>query len=189
MSVAPEKVYHINHTPTTSGFDLIDRIFVGTCKAKANGIDWVFIIENDDFYPFNYFDHFLPYMEKYDFIGEDKSTYYNLQNKTYRTFEHQYRSSLFTTAFKISALNNFEWPAKEERFLDIALWKYARHKRRKFIETGALGIKHGIGLCGGNGHKMRMKFEDKDLVYLRQHTDEIGYHFYSQMVQKLKVKA
>lgn len=188
MSTQPEKLYHINYSPTTSGFDLVDRIFVGTCKAKADGLDWCFVIENDDFYPFNYFDRFLPYIDKYDFLGEDKTTYYNLQNKTYRTFDHPYRSSLFTSAFKISALNNFEWPANDKAFLDIELWKYARHKRRKFIETGAIGIKHGLGLCGGKGHKMRLKFEDTGQVYLRQHTDEIGYEFYSRMIEKLRAK-
>lgn len=189
MSVQPDQIYHINEPAISEGFDLVSRIKRGVGHAAADRIDWVFVIENDDYYPFNYFDRFLPYMEKYDFIGEDKSTYYNLQNKTYKTFDHPYRSSLFTTAFRISALNLFDWPPDFKRFLDIELWKYARHKRRKFIETGALGIKHGQGLCGGNGHKMRMKFEDQQLTYLRQHTDEIGYEFYSKMIEKIKVKA
>lgn len=188
MSASPEKVYHINYTPVGEGFDLIDRVFLGCVKAKNDGIDWVFIFENDDYYPFNYFDRFLPYMEKYDFIGQDFTTYYNLQNLTYRTFDHPHRSSLFTTAFRISALNNFEWPDNSKPFLDIELWKYARFKRRKFIETGAMGMKHGLGLCGGKGHQFNMPGKDNDLVYLRQHTDEIGFQFYRTMSEKLRAK-
>ena len=188
MSVQPDKIYHMNFTPLSDKFDLVDRVFKGACLAKADGIDWCFVIENDDHYPFRYFERFLPHLEKYDFIGEDKTTYYNLSNQTYRTFDHQYRSSLFTTAFRVSALNLFEWPADETPFLDLDLWKYARHKRRKFIETGAIGIKHGLGLCGGKGHKMRLKHFDDRLHYLRTHVDEIGFEFYSKMIEKIKAK-
>lgn len=188
MSVQPEKVYHINYAPTSGAYDIVDRISEGVLQASKEGFDWCFIIENDDYYPFNYFDRFMPHLEKYDFIGQDYSTYYNLGNTTYRTFNHEYRASLFTTAFRISALNNFEWPVHDYPFLDLPLWKYARHKRRKFIETGALGIKHGVGLCGGKGHIMRMKHQDEQLTYLKQHTDEIGFEFYRGMIEKLKAK-
>lgn len=181
-------IFHINHEPLTPGFDLVDRIKRGVGMAAAERIDWCFVIENDDFYPVDYFDQFLPFMKESDFMGDDHTTYYNLQNCTYRTFDHPYRSSLFTTAFRISALNNFDWPTNDKPFLDIDIWKYARHKRRKFIDSGALGIKHGLGLCGGKGHYMRAKHEDFGLSWLQRHTDEIGFEFYSRMIEKLKAK-
>lgn len=188
MNVQPSRTYHINYPPHSNQFDLIDRITEGIFQAKKDGFDWCFIVENDDHYPYNYFDRFLPHMEKYDFIGQDYTTYYNLSNCTYKTFDHPYRASLFTTAFRISALNNFEWPDNSKPFLDIALWKYARFKRRKFIDTGALGVKHGLGLCGGKGHTFTMKNKDEGLTYLRQHTDEIGFQFYKTMIEKLRAK-
>jgi hypothetical protein len=187
MSIQPDKIYHINHHPQSERFDLISRVRQGFNMAEADGIDWCFIIENDDYYPANYFERFLPFFESHDFIGQDTTTYYNLTQKAYKPMSHNYHSSLFCTAFRVSALNLFKWPASTTPFLDIDLWKYARFKRRMFIKTGAVGIKHGIGLCGGNGHKMKMPVQDKDLSWLRENTDELGFQFYKGMVQKLKV--
>lgn len=186
MSVYPDFIHHINDSPIDDQVDLIPRIQKGVHLAAEAGVDWCFIIENDDYYPVNYFERFLPHMERHDFIGDQLTTYYNLRNNTYQRFSHPYRSSLFTTAFRISALNNFEWPEYDNVFLDIELWKYARHKRRTFINTGAVGVKHGIGLCGGKGHVMKMKEKDSDLSWLSKNVDERSFQFYKGMIEKLK---
>lgn len=183
----PERIFHVNYEPQTDGVDLISRVRGGVESAKYHGIEWCFIIENDDYYPANYFDRFTPYFDKFDFIGEEETVYYNLRNLTYKTLEHKFRSSLFTTAFRVSALNLFEWPADTTPFLDIEMWKYARFKRRKFIKTGAVGIKHGIGMCGGKGHVMNLRNQDNDLHELTRLTDEMGFEFYKKLIEKLKV--
>lgn len=189
MKVKPEKIFHINHRPETERFDLIPRVMKGVAQAKSEGFDWCFIIENDDYYPANYFERFIPFMDDHDFMGEETTIYYSLIQKAYKVLNHDYRSSLFCTAFRISALNLFKPPAVTSPFLDIDLWKYARFKRRMFIKTGAIGMKHNTGLCGGKGHVMHMPHADKDLLWLREHTDEMGFQFYKGMVQKLKVTA
>lgn len=189
MTVQPDRIFHINHHPQTERFDLISRVRQGVKQAQAEGFDWCFIVENDDFYPANYFERFFPFLEKYDFIGDENTVYYNLQNLTHKLMTHPYRSSLFTTAFRISALNLFKWPSDHSPFLDVDLWKYARFKRRMFIKSGAIGIKHGLGLCGGKGHVMKMQNSDNNLSWLRDNTDELGFQFYRSMVQKLKVTA
>lgn len=188
MSVYPDKVFHIAYLPDMCGsFDLVSRVRHGVADAAEAGFDWCFIIENDDYYPANYFDRFAPYLDRHDFIGDQLTTYYNLKNLTHKTFNHPHRSSLFTTAFRISALNNFEWPGDENPFLDIEMWKYARFKRRAFINTGAIGIKHGVGLCGGKGHQMNMPNQDQSLDWLSNHVDEMSFQFYKGMIDKLKV--
>ena len=65
----------------------------------------------------------------------------------------------------MSALDGFEWPADNERFLDIKLWNWARQNRKmKFVDTGAIGIKgHNEGKTGGKGHTMKFPKLDKDL--------------------------
>jgi hypothetical protein len=186
MTVKPDKIYHINHRPETERFDLTSRIHKGVSIAKAEGFDWCFVIENDDYYPADYFLRFQPFMDKYDFLGEEKSIYFNLQNLTYKTIDHNFRSSLFTTAFRVSALNNFDWPASTHVFLDIDLWKYARFRKRMFIKTGAIGIKHGLGLCGGKGHTMHMQNFDQNLKWLEDHTDDMAFEFYTGLVEQLK---
>jgi hypothetical protein len=151
MTVKPDAVFHINHRPETERVDLIARVKRGIAQAKAEGFEYVFIIENDDYYPPFYFERYL--------------------------------------AFKISALNLFDWNDlnQEAPFLDIKLWEYARHRKRKFVTSGAVGVKHGVGLCGGKGHGFKMPNTDPDLVWLRQNVDNISFEFYNSMVESLKV--
>lgn len=116
MTLKPDAVYRIGYPPRYDGFDLTQRIRDGVMFAKQDGYDLVFIMENDDHYPADYFERFAPFFDQYEFFGDDHTTYYHLKNKTYRTWHHPYRSSLFTTGFKISALNLFEWPPNDYIF-------------------------------------------------------------------------
>jgi glycosyltransferase involved in cell wall biosynthesis len=189
MTEKPDAVFHINHKPETERVDLIGRVKRGIAQAKAEGFEYVFIIENDDYYPPFYFERYLAEWGNADFIGDDSTTYYNLRNQTHRTFLHKHRSSLFTTAFKISALNLFDWNDlnPETPFLDLKIWEYARHRKRKFVTSGALGVKHGVGLCGGKGHGFKMPNTDPNLVWLKQNVDSGSFEFYNSMVDNLKV--
>jgi hypothetical protein len=186
MTLRPDWIFHMEYQPKSNSFDLVERIKLGVEAAKEKDIDLCFIIENDDYYPANYFERFQPYFNDYHFFGQDYSLYYNLKNLTHNTFNHSFRASLFTTGFKISALNNFEWPDNNNPFLDIEIWRYARHKRRKFIDTGAIGIKHGLGLCGGKGHNQYWpKNYDKGMKYLQKIVDAESFNFYRSMSEKL----
>jgi hypothetical protein len=191
MTLKPDAVIHVNHLPWMCGvYDLVDRVKLGTTTAETceDKFDLCFIIENDDFYPANYFERFAPFFEDYHFFGQEFSDYYNLRNLSHNRFLHKDRASLFTTGFKISALNNFEWPANDKPFLDIEIWKYARHKKRKFIDTGAIGMKHGLGLCGGKGHRMNMPNRDYKMEWLKARVDNESFEFYKSMANKLQLQ-
>jgi hypothetical protein len=189
MTVQPDKWYLINHAPINGQIDIVSRVWGGMQMAKQDGFEWCFIVEDDDFYPSNYFERFQPFMERSDFIGQEYSFYYNLRNLTYNRFDHRYRSSLFITAFRISAMELFDWPDPDTKFLDIEIWKHARHKRRKFIETGAIGIKHGVGLVGGKGHQgFWPKNNDRDFKWLAGKVDGESLAFYREMSNKLQMQ-
>lgn len=179
--------YLMNERPTSEAMDLVPRIRKGVEMAKRDGFEWCFIVEDDDAYPEDYFERFLPYLDGYDFIGDDKSIYYNIKTLRYSVMSHPYRSSLFTTAFRISALNNFEWPDAATPFLDIKLWAYAKHKRKIFIDSGAVGIKHGLGLCGGKGHQMSLKNEDPQMKFLKSKLSDYHIDFYKKFHKSLTV--
>jgi hypothetical protein len=178
MEVKPDRSFFIDFKPKDGNIDIVWRVWEGLQKSMETGIDLVFIIEDDDYYDTTYFNH----IPDADFIGESNSIYYNLRNKTYQNFNHPGRSSLFTTGFKISALKGFR-PKENDRFLDISLWKYAFDAGKKvaFRETGAIGIKHGIGLCGGKGHKMNLKHKDSNLEWLSEHVDSEAFEFYKNL--------
>lgn len=184
MTVKPTKSYFITYQPAHFP-DLIERVREGIKRAMNDGFEFVFILENDDFYPADYFEKMMP-TESDCFIGDNKTTYYNLRNNTYRTFEHSHRSSLFNTGFNLNCIRFFDWPKNSTVFLDIDMWQFANDKglKRRFVDSGSVGIKHGIGMVGGRGHKMTMKNADPNREHLKTIVDKEAFEFY----QKLKVK-
>lgn len=177
MTVKPTESYFIDTKPLSGEVDIVWRVRAGIVNAKLAGIDKVYIIEDDDYYPADYFERMT--LGDSDIIGCPYSFYYNLKNRTYQQMVHMNRSSLFCTAFSIKAVD-----LKFRRFkvnspnLDIALWNESKKMKRKFYDSGAVGIKHGIGLCGGRGHKAHLKFEDKNMDWLKANVDNEAFEFY-----------
>lgn len=175
----PGNCYYMAFDAETEKPDLTKRIREGYGLAKRDGIDWVILCEDDDAYPIDYTKRFLPHMDRYDFIGDQASLYYNIKTRRYQVFNHPRRASLFTTAFRVSALDKFRWPPDDTVFLDIKLWNYAKAFKCKFIDTGAVGIKgHGIGKNGGKGHTMKLRHEDPDMSFFKSKVSEWHYEFY-----------
>jgi len=178
----PDYSIVINYEPKSNSADLIPRMKKGIELAKEKGIDIIYVIESDDNYPVNYFD--IMSIGDHDFIGFNNTVYYNIFKRTWERTYHDH-SSLFCTAFRISALDKFQWPADDYLWLDIALWKYAKqnNKKWKLIETDnpCIGIKHGIGKCGGKGHVMNLKNSDADFSWLKRNVDEESYKFYTTL--------
>lgn len=186
QTVKPDMVILVNYPPVRDKVDLTMRVRNGIRQAREEGMDWLIVMEDDDFYDKDHISRYVPFMRYNDFIGDPFSYYYNLSNRTWERFHHHGRASLFTTAFRISALDDFPWPLDDEVFLDIPLWKHAKRKRCKFIDTGAVGIKgHGEGITGGKGHRMRMKNYDLALNFLRSKVDEQSFEFYRKIADKL----
>jgi hypothetical protein len=179
MTIKPDVIYHMNYQPESERFDLTERVKRGWLQAKADGIDWCFITENDDAYDSLYFNqHLKEGVENIDFSGDDHSVYYNIKNRTWKVLSHAGRASLFTTGFRTLAMNDFRWPNDNSPFLDIKIWEYADNYRKAFVDTGAVGIKHAIGKCGGKGHKMVLENSDPELDHLRRIVDKESFEFY-----------
>lgn len=183
MTRQPDQIFHINFPPIGKDMDLCERVYDGVKTAQAHGFDLVFIMENDDWYPADYFERFGDMSA--DFFGDDLTFYYNLKNRTFQSFHHAGRSSLFTTGFRISKLGNFQFTGNQ--FLDIRLWRHTKDHglSTRFINSGAIGMKHGTGLCGGKGHTMKLNQCDPHMNWLRQRVDQESYSFYQKFSNKL----
>lgn len=182
FTIKPEKHYIIDYVPVSDSVDISERVFAGVQKAKSDGIDLVFVVEDDDFLPFNYIERYGD-VSQHDFFGSEKTIYYHLRNRTYQDFKHPLRSSLFTTGFRVSAVDNFIWP-RNNAFVDIELWRHAKPFRKKFImETGAVGIKgHGFGKSGGKGHSMKFQKSDYNYNWLRKNVSCEAFEFYMSLI-------
>jgi len=196
QTIKPDRIYKIDYKPVSGMPDLIARIRQGIIIAERDGFDLCYIIENDDFYPINYFQKIQ--FEDYDFIGIGRTIYYSLLQKKYRYLNHKEserlnydRSSLFCTGFRISALEDFEWPDSLVKFLDLDLWRYANIKGNFHLyypDSMPIGIKHGIGLCGSaHSHSIMLDCpeDDKNLEWLKNNTTIKSYEFYLKIIQMI----
>lgn len=178
MTLKPDKSYFIDHPPLSDKKDLIARVKEGIELAQKDGFDKVYIIESDDYYAANYFER----MDfDTDFVGSNRSLYYNINNRSYEYLHHPNHSSLFCTGFKISALRGFAWPEPQAVFLDLKLWRFAKRQNKKFTlhhDSIGVGIKHNIGLCGGSGHTREFKRSDPDMSFLKSQVDKEAFAFY-----------
>jgi hypothetical protein len=184
MTVKPDKSYFIEYPPKDDRKDLIARVKKGIELAKSDGFDKVYIIESDDWYPPNYFERL--HLDGQDFIGCNRSLYYNISNRTYEYLHHPNHSSLYCTAFKISALTHFQWPEPQAVFLDLRLWRYAKRQNKKLhLHHDPIGvsIKHNIGLVGGSGHRRELKRTDPDLEFLKAQVDNEAFEFYRSLIK------
>lgn len=179
--------FTIDFKPKDDIIDIVPRVKEGVELAKKAGYEYAFIVEDDDWYPEYYFSDIE--FDGWDFFGYATTNYYNLKNKTYQTFDHPERSSLFCTGFRLSAMDKFNWPDDRITFLDIRIWEYAIRSgsQIKLLEDNpCLGIKgHGVGKHAGKGHLIRMANVDNDLSYLRDFVDENAFEFYKELMKKV----
>lgn len=184
MTIKPDQSYFIDHPPRNTSVDLVERVRMGIDLAIKDGHEYVFIVEDDDFYLPDYFQAFVPAMNRGDdWLGTTYTTYYNLKNRTFQKFEHPGRSSLFQTGFRLSALQKFNWPTSKTVMLDLHLWAHSRLSRNnhtRYFHNGpiALGIKHGLGVCGGKAHSMELKHKDQNHAFLKSSVDLEAFKFY-----------
>lgn len=181
----PDVRYYMAFDAEDNKVDLTRRVRQGYELALKDGIDYVFIWEDDDMMVRNYLESVKL---NFDFFGYQSSTYYNLRNQTYDTFTHPGRSSLFCTAFRVEALKGYRWPSDDTIFLDIHLWNWATRKSKKkvLLKTNPnTGMKHGLGKVGGKGHKIAMRRHDADLSYLYSRCEDYQFEFYTDLMKRL----
>lgn len=182
QTVKPDHVILVDYRPVSNDYDIVTRIRKGYEEASKKS-DIVFIVEDDDYYPATYiesvinlFGHNMP-----DLVGIDSSIYYHVKHRRFTTHNHPGRSSLFCTVLKAGLEIN--WPADNYRFLDMHIWK-DDSLSKGFYEPKVMpiGIKHGIGKTGGNGHKgIGLKNSDKEMKWIRDRVSKDSYELYRKL--------
>lgn len=203
MTLKPDVSYFIDHPPQNGKVDLQARIREGIARASSDGIDWAFIIEDDDYYAPNYFEVLIGIYKgmlggnsNLEFMGYQDTIYYHLPSRRYQHIHHRGRASMFCTAFKVKAMEKMNWTSAADPFQDIAIWDWVRRMKKPTVMMGfgiqapppAMGMKHGIGKCGGSGHTMKMEHGDytygDEIAFLKKSVDAEAYEFYTQLIHK-----
>ena len=181
QTVPFDHIEHVNYPPKGMYPDLTER--VRTAYNKLNDkYDYLAIIENDDWYSDQYVSIMTSEIEKAgypDLLGLRTTVYYHIGKDKHNRIQHTSHASLFTTWIKGGL--NIEWPADDNKQLDIAIWK--QHKGYLSLASCAIGIKHGIGKCGGIGHTTMRYLHDGPPTGLYLSKD---LPFYDKLAKQLK---
>jgi len=170
--------------------DIKQRVMYGIKLAKEHGIDYCYIIEDDDYYPDEYFESMS--FNNYDFVGIESTIQHHIVFRKYLNLHHACRSSLYCTGLKISSLEGFNWNAAQPVFLDIDLWDFINTKDKLMIfhkpDKFPIGIKHGIGMCGGVSHNNINVYteDDNNYDFLKKNVRKESFEFYMKTVNLQK---
>lgn len=175
----------VDYPPISDKNDLFDRFKIGVKTAIDYGVDWLYVFEDDDYYSKSHA-IFLRNHGDFAMSGVYETVYYHLKFKGHRLQKHYNRASLFATAFNPRGILPFLKDKKDSKYLDVELWDWAHknHLNMNLIPNNltCMGMKHGIGLCGGNGHySMSYATDDAEQSYLQNRVDPTAFEFYRNL--------
>lgn len=188
QTLKPGKHYIIDFPPLSNDFDLAERVEIGLSMAENDGFKYAFIIEDDDYYPANYFDYMTRAIERTnaDIVGIAKTIQYHITGRAWSDVIHYGRSSLFCTGVKLP----FKWNIPQKLIIDIDLWQYARDFLKGillcFPKNMPVNIKHNTGLRGTVEHfkPENLEHRDPDFKYLQSLVDYKTFNFYKNYAQR-----
>lgn len=182
------EIIHVNHEPETFAKDITQRYRIGYEHATSQGYDVCLFIENDDYYRPEYISSMLREWEaqnKPDLLGTSYTIYYHIKLKKWFKIQHPLRASAMNTLIKCGL--QIDWCADSYPYTDMHLWKFNQLLSKVIFtpkEILALGIKHGIGMEGGQWHTNRLeRYTNNDayLDFLRSVVDESSFEFYKNL--------
>jgi tetratricopeptide (TPR) repeat protein len=160
---------------------------------RAEG-EYLAIIEDDDWYSPDYLSHMMRCLGDDGAVGLDPTTYYHLPESRFVVLPHPGRSSLFTLVGRTDFLRpHLEAVIREsaDPHIDIRLWPRLGVKSGTVLAFGAIGIKHGWGLCYGLGHSCDPRLPwraDPGGRWLRRMIGAADAEFYAGLVRKFTAR-
>lgn len=188
QTLQPFIVHIVNFPATDDSIDITKRYRMGyteLCRICPN-LDVIALIENDDWYAPDYLETMWNQYVHYDkpeIFGTNHTIYYNLRLRKYFTFHHSERASAMNTLIKPGL--DFAWCPDNYQYTDMHLWEILKGTTFQPDHTISLGIKHGIGKCGGVGHTDGFhRYQNDDDGFLQRIVDSVdpkSFRFYFEL--------
>ncbi len=189
-----DRVIWVDDPPLTGEKDITFRYRKGISEA-APVSDVIFLWEDDDWYHEKYVENMLAAWEmngRPQVFGLASTCYYHLESRRGKILKHRGRASAMSTIISSAAVENIQWPSDTEPFFDIRLWKSLRGVAIDTEELLCVGIKHGVGLCGGMGHRSGWSgydnIDDARMSWLSAVVDPESFSFYTKISRSLNAK-
>lgn len=183
QTLQPHKKIIVDFPATDSECDITKRYKFGYEKMSAEDVDIIALWENDDWYSPDYLETMVnKWIEvgRPDILGTDYTIYYHIKLFAMHSMFHVERSSAMSTLIKPRL--QFNWCADNEPYTDMHLWQYIKGVVFRPSKHICLGIKHGVGLCGGYSHTTKLHRytqTDTNKNFLRETLDKESFDFYS----------
>jgi hypothetical protein len=181
----PHFIEVVDDIPFSSQKDITYRYRVGCDRLVNKGCEIIFFWEDDDFYSPSYIQNMLDYwvtVGRPKIFGINHSIYYHLKLQKWFRQDHPGRASAMNTMVT-SSIINYSWPKDNEPFTDLHLWKDIPGRSVDIPVIKSIGIKHGIGLCGGKGHSSLHWYKNNDpgFKWLSKIVDKRSLEFYKDV--------
>lgn len=187
QTLQPEIIELVNYEAESESVDITQRYKRGYDALRNKGLDVIALMENDEWYSPDYLKIMCEGWDSFgrpDIFGTNYTIYYHIKLFAYFTMHHLTRSSAMSTLIKPDL--NFEWCSDNEPYTDIHLWTRLRGVCFSPPSTICLGIKHGVGKCGGFAHtdklhryENELSTKDTNKEWLKSVVDEKSFEFYS----------
>lgn len=181
----------VDDKPLSEACDITWRYRIGYDRLRKKGFDLIALCENDDWYDKDYLKIMVQKWQEHghpNIFGTNYTIYYHINLFKHMTMNHHTRSSAMNTLIKPDL--NFEWCLDAEPYTDMHLWLVVKggvtFKPERII---SIGIKHGVGLCGGKSHTtslQRYVNDDSRHRLLLSCMDSESYSFYTNYFKKEK---
>lgn len=184
QTMQPSLIQLVNDDPITDECDITWRYRNGYDRLRNCGLDCILLVENDDWYAPNYIETMVNQWNKAgqpEIIGTNYTIYYHIGINKHFTMNHQRRASAMNTLIKPDL--NFSWCVDKEPYTDLHLWKTLKGHTFNPPQIISIGIKHGVGKCGGRNHTCsfhRYINDDSNKEFLKQHMDSESFYFYTK---------
>lgn len=181
----PDFIEVVDDIPNSKQKDITYRYRVGCERLVNKGADVIIFWEDDDWYASNYIQTMIEYWctcSRPKIFGVSYTIYYHLKIRKWLKQNHENRASAMNTLVTKDIVN-FDWPDDSESFVDLQLWKRIKGRAIQLTTIKSIGVKHGVGLCGGGGHKNTMWYKNNDpgMKWLAAHVDPKSFNFYADI--------
>ena len=190
QTLQPDHIEVVDFAPLDEQCDITPRYRFGYNKLSEMGFDVILFMEDDDYYSPNYIETMITEWnnaDRPDIFGTDYTFYYSLRAWGRFTMEHCQRSSAMSTLIKPNL--NINWPENHDPYTDVFLYNQLKYKLFHPEETICIGIKHGIGKCGGECHVNHLRrfttgnsLPDPNKEWLKNTVDEDSFKFYLSII-------
>jgi len=154
----PDELLVVDYKPKSESKDLAERHKHGLTELFARGCHIVFLWEDDDWYHPQYIETMLKKWEELErpvLLGLSSTTYYHIGVRKYGGWKEQKRACAFHTLVKNGAV--IDVCADDAIDFDRKLWHANVGITFEPEINLCLGIKHGVGMAGGNGHNAKWR--------------------------------